>query len=121
MPYFLNQAVAPELTLHSLNLLSLRKKKEKKGIVQWYHPRPPRRGAGARCPERCGLWLWVALVLSSVILGYHLVAFFWLTPERVGVCAGKGAYMKVHGGPAPQCARPRGPSRSVGATAQAVP
>ena len=26
MPYFLNQAVASELTLHSLNLLSLRKK-----------------------------------------------------------------------------------------------
>ena len=35
------------------------------GIVQWYHPRPRRRGAGVRCPERvaCGGPLWVALVL----------------------------------------------------------
>ena len=26
------------------------------GIVQWYHPRPLRRAAGVRCPERSGLW-----------------------------------------------------------------
>ena len=28
-----------------------------------------------------------------------------MTPDLVGVCAGEGAYLKVHGGPALQCAR----------------
>ena len=60
----------------------------------------------------CGGPLWVVLVLRRWTLGYHLGGLF-----VVEVCEGMEAYLKVHGGPAPQCAVS---SRLVEATAQAA-
>ena len=41
------------------------------GIVQGYHPQPRRRGAGVRCPERCGLWR-PAMGSSCVVVDRYL-------------------------------------------------